>query len=65
MLCRCFSDVPYKLFITGKEGDRVAFDKLVSSYSNARYNDGFLVSVENADCLYERVSALMTIARLM
>jgi HEPN domain-containing protein len=59
MLCRCFSDVPYGLFITGREEDRVVFEKLVKSYSSARYGMDFRIEEGEIDLLMERVSGLV------
>jgi HEPN domain-containing protein len=59
MLCRCFSDVPYKLFITNREEDNAIFDKLVKSYSNARYGMDFKIEELEVDMLLEQVSELM------
>jgi HEPN domain-containing protein len=59
LLCRCFSEVPYELFITGREEDRVVFEKLVKSYSNARYGMDFRIEEGEIDLLMERVSSLL------
>ncbi|HKG08660.1 MAG TPA: HEPN domain-containing protein [Pedobacter sp.] len=63
MLCRCFSDMPYRLFITGKEEDRVIFEKLVKSYCNARYGMGFEIGEGEIDLLMERVRGLVGFAK--
>jgi HEPN domain-containing protein len=60
----CFSDQPYQLFLDNAD-DQKLFDVLAKSYSSARYNDGFLVSEENANRLYERVVAFVEMARMM
>lgn len=54
MLCRCFTDVPYKLFITDREEDMAAFDKLVKSYSNARYGVDFKIEEFEIELLIDR-----------
>jgi len=59
MLCRCFSDVPYNLFITDKEEYRIIFEKLVKSYSNARYVADFKIEEIEIDLLIDRISSLL------
>lgn len=63
MLCRCFSDVPYELFITGKEEDKVVFDKLVKSYSDARYMAEFKIEETEVELLVDNVSNLLEFAK--
>lgn len=63
MLCRCFSDVPYQLFITGVEEDKVAFDMLVKSYSNARYTTDFEIEESDIDILIEKTSQLVRFSK--
>ena len=63
MLCRCFTDVPFKLFITGSEDDQAIFDKLVKSYSNARYALDFKIEALEIDMLLEQVSSLLNFAK--
>jgi uncharacterized protein len=59
MLCRCFTDVPYNLFITEREEDKVVFDKLVKSYSNARYGMDFKIEEPEIVVLIDKVSELI------
>ncbi|WP_285058098.1 HEPN domain-containing protein [Pedobacter ginsengisoli] len=59
MLCRCFSDVPYMLFITGSEADEIVFEKLVKSYSNARYRMDFEIEKGEIGLLVLKVSELV------
>jgi len=59
MLCRCFSEVPYGLFITDREEDRIVFDKLVKSYSSARYGMDFRIEEGEIDLLMGRVQGLV------
>ncbi|WP_316816706.1 HEPN domain-containing protein [Pedobacter nyackensis] len=56
-LSLCFSDRPYKLFVTGMANDERLFDILMKSYSQARYKDSFSVEKQDARLLYDRVSA--------
>jgi len=66
MLCRCFSEQPYKLFIPDHAADKILktedqniFDKLVKSYSNARYAIDFKIEESEIRVLIDKVSALM------
>lgn len=63
-LCSCFSDQPYKMFLSTKEDERL-FEVLAKSYSGARYKDNFAVSREDAHSLYERVVAFVALAKDM
>jgi HEPN domain-containing protein len=59
MLCRCFTDAPYQLFISGREEDRAAFDKLVKSYSNARYGMDYKIGEVEISLLIDKASELV------
>lgn len=66
MLCRCFSDRPYQLFISDQGDDKdlqtdhqAIFDKLVKSYSNARYLTDFKIEESEVSLLIDKVSALI------
>lgn len=63
-LCSCFSDEPYKLFLSTTEDERL-FDVLSKSYSGARYKDDFSVLPGDAVCLYDRVLAFVALAKEM
>lgn len=63
-LCSCFSDKPYKLFLSTPEDERL-FNILSKSYSSARYNDNFSVSQEDTQHLYKKVLAFVTLAKRM
>ena len=63
MLCRCFSDVPYQLFITGREEDRVIFTRLVKSYSSARYGTDFKIEEAEITSLRDKISELVSFSR--
>jgi HEPN domain-containing protein len=59
MLCRCFSEEPYQLFISGNKEERVVFEKLLKSYSNARYAADFSVEELEVKLLIDKVSKLI------
>ncbi|WP_285059812.1 HEPN domain-containing protein [Pedobacter ginsengisoli] len=60
-----FSEIPYKMFVTGRNDDERLFDVLIKSYSQARYKDDFSVDGQDAEELYDRVSAFLTATREM
>ena len=62
-ICRCFSDQPYQLFLTGSAEDQRLFDVLVKSYSGARYSSDFSVTKEDAKCLHDRVLTFVTLTK--
>jgi HEPN domain-containing protein len=64
-ICRCFSDQPYKLFLTGSPEDQRLFDVLVKSYSSARYVSDFFIPEEDARHLHQRVIAFVALTRSM
>jgi hypothetical protein len=64
-ICRCFSDQPYKLFLSGSPEDQRLFDVLVKSYSGARYASSFSVSEEDAGRLYTRVMSFVTLTKTL
>ncbi len=64
-LSLCFSDRPYKVFVTGIADDERLFDILIKSYSQARYKDSFSVDKQDAELLYDRVSTFLTLVREM
>jgi len=59
MLCCCFSDVPYNLFLSNKTSKDPLFSALIESYLKARYVDGFFIEEEDLVKLCERCSALL------
>ena len=63
-LCTCFSNKPYKLFLSKPEDERL-FDVLAKSYSSARYKDGFSVSADDAQQFYNRVLAFVDLSKTM
>lgn len=64
-LCRCFSNKPVKLFLSGNPEDQRLFDILVKSYSQARYGNTFLVHANDAKHLFHRVSAFLAMTKIM
>jgi HEPN domain-containing protein len=64
-ICRCFSDQPYRLFLTGSQEDHRLFDLLVKSYSGARYASDFSVNDEDAKQLHKRVTAFVSLTKTM
>ena len=64
-LCRCFSEEPFKLFITGTESDAKLFDLLVKSYSQARYSGSFLVDQEDVKLLFARVTSFLELVKVL
>ncbi len=64
-LCRCFSEEPYKMLLSGSQTDRRLFDILVKSYSQARYADTFFVEQADAEQLYNKVSAFHQLVKCM
>ncbi|MES2456995.1 MAG: HEPN domain-containing protein [Bacteroidota bacterium] len=59
MLCCCFSDVPYNLFLSNKTSKDPLFSALIESYLKARYVDGFVIQEEDLVKLSERCSGLL------
>lgn len=64
-LCRCFSEEPYKMLLSGSPTDRRLFDILVKSYSQARYADTFIVEQADAEQLYKKASAFLQLVKCM
>ncbi|MBB5620973.1 HEPN domain-containing protein [Pedobacter cryoconitis] len=64
-LCKCFSDKPIKMLLSGTTEDERLFDILLTSYSGARYRDNFDVSREDAELLFYKISAFLTLAKVM
>lgn len=64
-LCNSFSDRPMKLFLSGSLEDEKLFDVLLKSYSGARYKDYYTVQKSEAQDLYSRVSALVSLVKEM
>jgi HEPN domain-containing protein len=60
-LSLCFSDITYKMFVTGKSDDDRLFEVLIKSYSQARYKDDFSVDGHDAEKLYDRVSTILMV----
>ncbi|MHA4896349.1 HEPN domain-containing protein [Pedobacter sp. PWIIR3] len=65
MMCRCFAEVPYRLFVSGETADLVAFDKLVKSYSNARYRTDFMIEEWEVELLIGKVIGLLEFSKEM
>lgn len=70
MLCRCFTELPYSLFISvhahnrsTRTDDKITFDKLVKSYSNARYAPDFKIRKAEIRILIDKVSALIRFSK--
>lgn len=63
-LCRCFSEKPFKLFLSTPEDERL-FDIMAKSYSSSRYKDDFTVFRQDAACLYQRVSSFLLLTKEM
>ncbi|MCX2480768.1 HEPN domain-containing protein [Pedobacter sp. MC2016-15] len=64
-ICRCFSNRPYKLFLTGSKEDQRLFDILVKSYSGARYASDFAVTEAEANQLQDRVRSFVKLTKTM
>lgn len=64
-LSLCFSERAYQHFVTGKANDERLFNLLIKSYSQARYKDSFFVEKQDAELLYHRISAFLTLVREM
>lgn len=64
-LYRCFSDEPYKMFLSGNSVDSRLFDILIKSYSQARYANTFFVEKNDAGQLYDRVSSFAQLVKSM
>lgn len=64
-LCRCFSDEPYKMLLSGSRVDNRLFDILIKSYSQARYANTFFVEKNDAKQLYDRVSSFVQLTKSM
>ncbi|WP_231426324.1 HEPN domain-containing protein [Pedobacter sp. Leaf250] len=64
MLCSCFSDQPYNLFLGTTDNDRL-FDVLSKSYSCARYKDDFCVSKIDAEDLLHKAELFLEMVSLM
>lgn len=62
-LCRCFSDQPYKMLLSGNPVDSRLFDILIKSYSQARYASTFFVDKNDAGALYDRVSSFVQLTK--
>lgn len=62
-LCRCFSDEPYNLLLSGSQTDRRLFDILTKSYSQARYAETFFVEKDDAGQLYSKVSSFLQLTK--
>lgn len=59
LMCRCFSNVPYDLLNSTDENEKLAFDKLVKSYSNARYGTDFKIEEFEIKLLVFKVEELL------
>ncbi|MFC4213355.1 HEPN domain-containing protein [Pedobacter lithocola] len=64
-LCNSFSDVPYNMFLTGRQTDEDLFDILIKSYSQARYGKTFLVVEIDAQRLFEKISSFVELTKKM
>jgi hypothetical protein len=51
--------VPYTLFVSGRDEDKIVFEKLVKSYSSARYRTDFMIEESEISLLIDKVSELV------
>lgn len=63
-LCNCFSEMPYKLFLSTTKDERL-FELMSKSYSSARYKDGFSVSEQDIGELYKLTLSFFELAKTM
>lgn len=61
-LCKCFSDKPADIFLSGDTESARLFQLLSESYGNARYKEDFRVTREDAVKILERVDACVNVA---
>ncbi|WP_131539904.1 HEPN domain-containing protein [Pedobacter nototheniae] len=61
-ICACFSAEPRALLLGTPENRRL-FEKLMNSYSHARYKDNFNVEMGDADKLYSLVHNFLILAK--
>lgn len=61
-ICACFSEEPRALLLGTPENRRL-FEKLMNSYSHARYKDNFNVEMGDADKLYSLVHNFLILAK--
>lgn len=61
-ICACFSEQPRALLLGTPENRRL-FEKLMNSYSHARYKDNFNVEMGDADKLYSLVHNFLILAK--
>jgi len=64
-LCTSFSEKPLQTFISGSTEDERLFNLLMKSYSGSRYGNGFSVTAQDAQSLYQRVSTFVTLVKEM
>ncbi|MBB5623203.1 HEPN domain-containing protein [Pedobacter cryoconitis] len=64
-LCSCFSNKPFKVLLSRSSEDERLFDILIKSYSEARYGDHFSVEFEDAQQLYDRITAFTELVKKM
>ncbi|MBB5639096.1 HEPN domain-containing protein [Pedobacter cryoconitis] len=64
-LCKCFSDKPYQMLLSGSSEDERLFDILIKSYSEARYGDHFSVDESDAQQLYDKVTSFVALTNTM
>lgn len=64
-LCNSFSEKPLQTFISGSTEDERLFNLLMKSYSGSRYGNGFTVTAQDAQSLYQRVSTFVTLVKEM
>ena len=64
-LCNSFSEKPLQTFISGSVEDERLFSLLMKSYSGSRYGNGFFVTPQDAQSLYQRVSTFVTLVKEM
>lgn len=61
-ICACFSEKPREL-ILGTPDNKRLFEKLMNSYSHARYKDNFNVEMGDADKLYSLIHSFLLLAK--
>lgn len=64
-LCCCFSRAPLEMFLSGSPDDQRIFEILLKSYSTVCYKDNFKISKDDSCLLYNKVTAFVTLAKVM
>jgi len=62
-LCTSFSVRPLKTFLYGSPENERLFNILLKSYSGSRYGNGFSVSGNDAQILYDRITSFIALVK--